>query len=284
MIKQKRWTYEECVVEASKYDTLGEFFNKSNAAYHCARRHGWLKDYIWLSDGRSLKVDKNADVTYKDCYDAAMRCKSLEEFKKTFGRFYRVSYKRGYTHTFKWLYKKRLCYDDIYSIARKYDKLSDFKNNDNTAYQWAKRHKVLCNFTWLTKLIRRWDRDACYREACKYVYLKDFRERSHCAYDVSIKHGWIKDYYWLQRYTNRRDLEKFDKETMVELIKSYPTRSDFIQCNSRLIKRYPEIMEWLDEIHPDQTKNWMRLAPMEKAPGLDDIDVVSVSELDAMES
>lgn len=44
--------YENCYNEAKKYTKYSNFVKMSSSAYSSAKRHGWIKDYIWLERTR----------------------------------------------------------------------------------------------------------------------------------------------------------------------------------------------------------------------------------------
>ena len=87
----------------------------------------------------------------------------------------------------KWNYKN--CYNE----AKKFTNKMDFVKQSNGAYDSARRHGWLDDYTWFSSN-KKWNYDTCYEEAKKYKTKVDFKHNSCGAYSVSCKNKWIDDY------------------------------------------------------------------------------------------
>lgn len=79
-----------------KYKTILDFRTNANGAYQEAWKNGWLKDYVWLVDGRTL----NSKWNYKTCFELAKQCKSKTEMKRKSNRAYQLSRENGWLDIF----------------------------------------------------------------------------------------------------------------------------------------------------------------------------------------
>jgi len=103
----------------------------------------------------------------------------------------------------------------------------EFRNNDRTAYEIAKKYNYLEKFTWLKHGLKKWDYNSTFNEAKKYKTSGEFQKNAPGAYSAASKHKWLKDYTWLntESIPSKRRIWTYQK-TYKEA-KKYKTLYDF---------------------------------------------------------
>ncbi len=87
--KMRFWTEEKCREAASRYSEMKAFRIESKDAYNAAMKHGWLKDYTWLS----YKIDISQKSKQRHIYSQE---EIIERLRSLFGNRYsyeKVEYK-----------------------------------------------------------------------------------------------------------------------------------------------------------------------------------------------
>ena len=79
------WTYENCKVEALKYDTRNEFRIKSSGAYASVLRNGWI-DEVCIHMIRIVNVRNY--WSFERCKEEALKYKTRSEFQHKSGSCY----------------------------------------------------------------------------------------------------------------------------------------------------------------------------------------------------
>lgn len=126
----------------------------------------------------------------------------------------------------------KLSYEACYEVAKQYQSINDFKNNEVGAYSRAFKNNWLKDYTWLINPAPKtsvWDYDTCYKEAQKYITRKQFEKGCSSAYKKAREEGWLTDYSW---FVNGHVLEgqkrrKWNYDTCYEEAKKYNSRSEF---------------------------------------------------------
>lgn len=201
------YTLEDVLREASKYDTLPEFFKGSPGHYQRAYRNGWMKDvrricqtkwrggfseddlreiFSKFNDITELRKHRHAAI------DAANKLGIIEELTKD----YIVRPKKRYI-------VERFTEQELYDIAKLYKYRSEFKNNNSKAYHNAKRKGILdkvCvhmekKLPVRTKVIlpKKWTDEAIVEEALKYKTRSEFQKGCVSAYNAAHKSGRFDD-------------------------------------------------------------------------------------------
>jgi hypothetical protein len=73
---ERKWTKEQCRVEALKYNNRTDFYNNSNKIHAAACRYGWLNDIC------SHMIVKNKHWTIDECKEIALKYEIKSEFVK----------------------------------------------------------------------------------------------------------------------------------------------------------------------------------------------------------
>jgi hypothetical protein len=144
--KRRKYDYQTCYEEASKYNTITEFENGSHGACIAARTNGWIKDYIWFTLLWQKKWNKET------CYEEARKYTTLEDFMSKSGSCYATACKNKWIDDYTWLERKRIKrgywqeYENCYNEAKKYTKVSDFMRKSSGAYKSASKNGWLDEF------------------------------------------------------------------------------------------------------------------------------------------
>ena len=195
-----KWTYDACYEEAKKYKTRSEFQDENLGAYSAAWRKGWIKDYVWLVDGRLAKIEEKIDNVY--AYE-------FPELSSVYvGRTIDVA-RRDTEHN-----RDGNISDAVYLFAKNNNleipkmKLLEegLSVKDGQIYEglWVDIYKEegwnIINRKETGGLgsiaFGKWNRTTCYEEAKKYKTRKEFRLKSSSAYKRAWKCGWLDDYTW----------------------------------------------------------------------------------------
>ena len=228
--RHRKWNYETCFKEASKYKTRGEFGTKSTRAYWIAYQNGWIDDYDWL-------IDKRLDL-----FDGKIDCVYAYEFPEWHTVYVgRTLIERKIDRDREHLYVRN---DAVARFAMKHSievpipiYLEDYltiKEGVEKECFWIKMYKEhgwnLLNskkggsIGGLGK--GKWNYKTCMAEAKKYKTLKDFLVNSTGAYQKALKNKWIKEYVWLEDNIRHRK-EYYTYEKCKELALKYTSTIEF---------------------------------------------------------
>ena len=89
---KRKYTYDVCFEIAKKHTTIADFKRDSKSAYDSARKYGWIKDYVWFTNGRN----KDRKWTYDALKYETMRFTHKEEFTRTHSVAYRKARDNNY--------------------------------------------------------------------------------------------------------------------------------------------------------------------------------------------
>lgn len=140
------WTYERCYVEAQKYKTQKEFGEKSNGAYQCASRKGWIKDYTWFE--KPFRWSKEL------CEQESRKYATIYDFYNNNKTAYSAAVRYGWLDSFTWLQRivrpngywtRERCEEE----SLKYTSKRDFLEGCPAAYAAAVKRGWLDDFVWL---------------------------------------------------------------------------------------------------------------------------------------
>ncbi len=198
------WTKERCIEESKKYKTIKEYQNCNQSSYYAARINEWLDEFTWLE--RSIRPSKYWD--HEHCLEEAKKYQLLNDFKTNSQRAYIVATKNGWIREYTWL-KRQLSpkgywddYNNCYQTAKQYDSRISFCHGNGPAYQSAREHKWLDDYTWFKYKKQKpkgyWTYETCYEEARKYKTRTEFSKNCNRGYLMSLTKGWINDYIWFK--------------------------------------------------------------------------------------
>lgn len=92
---------------------------------------------------------------------------------------------------------------NVIEESKKYKSKIQFKTNSNGAYNYARKHNLLCKMSWLTKpdvWNKKWkDNESVIYESKKYTSKSMFKKNSRGAYNYAIKHNLLREMIWLTK-------------------------------------------------------------------------------------
>lgn len=179
------WSYEKCLEEAKKYESLSEFKKESGSAYNISLHHKWLKDFTWLT--RKQKAFRYWN--YERCYQEALKYKRLIDFYNNSGSAASAALKNKWINEYTWLERQhRLSYEEAYQIALKYKTKKDFLENDQSAYHKSVKNKWIKDFVWIKKDTSPYKNDS----DCCYMYLNEEKKIVYVGRTIHPKERDIK--------------------------------------------------------------------------------------------
>jgi len=99
-----KWTYDTCYKEARKYKTRAEFQRGSSGAYVCARKNGYLNQFVWFDKIKN----PNGYWTKERCEEESRKYHSKKEFVKGCSAAHHAAVVNGWLDDFDWLIDQRI--------------------------------------------------------------------------------------------------------------------------------------------------------------------------------
>jgi len=151
--------------------------------------------------------------------------------------------------------RKFWTYDEVKDIAKKYDNLKDFREKDNSAFQWAKRNHVFSELTsHMTKQYLSKSKDEIENLVKNYTTVADFIKDYPNEYRQAIQKGWSELFNELTPSKIKWTLQK-----VLELAKKYKTMEDFRNNEIKAywtLKKRPEWKEEVWKLYKPQQVSW----------------------------
>lgn len=214
----KRKTTEQFISEArkvhgDKYDySMVEYVNARTKVCIVCPEHGefWqipdshLRGRGCWKCGRAVSGEKQRQWTKDSCYEVAMRCKTVEEFREKFPAAYVVSSKRGWRKDYVWLSLKQMPngywnnYDLCKEAASKCKNVSEFIKQFSNAHLYSVQNKWIDDFFPNRQKKVHWTDDLVMEEAKKYASKVEFKRNNQTAYNYVCKHGLIEKCVWFK--------------------------------------------------------------------------------------
>ena len=247
----RKWDYETCFKEASKYKTRGEFGTKSSRAYWIAIQNGWIDDYTWLKDERFDLINDEIDCVYAyefSDFHAVYVGRTLISRKKDRDREH--LYVRNDA-----VAKYALKHGIEVPLPKYLEDYLTIKEGAEKERMWIKKYKedgwhVLNRMKGgsIGSLGKgKWNYKTCLVEAKKYNTIKDFLNNSKGAYLKALKNKWIADYVWLEDNIRHRR-EYYTYEKCKELALKYHSTSEFRKehnCAYNVAKEHNWLIDYL---------------------------------------
>ena len=142
MVLHKIWTKEECLLDAKKYGTRNEWSKKSSGAVHAARNNGWFDDCVMHM---IRPINPSGYWTKEKCIESASKFKNSAEWEKNEQPALQAARRNGWLEECRKHMKigrnagywtKEKCLES----ARKFNTVSDWIKNDNSAVCGARSH------------------------------------------------------------------------------------------------------------------------------------------------
>ena len=247
------YTLEEVLKEASKYNSLPEFFKGSPGHYQRAYRNGWMKDVKHICNPKW-----RGGFTEEELREIFSKFNNITELRKHRHAAIDAAYKLGIIEELTKDYivkpKKRYIVErfteqELHDIAKRYKYRSEFKNINPKAYHNAKRKgildKVCAHMKKKSPARIEMTENEIRIEALKYEKRSDFLKHARIAaerarelgiYEVVCAH--MKNAHW-----------KYTKEEAIEIAKQFRNRTELLNANKAAYKRLASY-KLLDSILP----------------------------------
>ena len=196
-----KWTFETCKLEASKYNSRGEFIKKSFTAYIKSFKNKWLDE---ICSHMILKRKPKGYWTKERCLEISLLYKNITEFTKNNANIYRISKDNGWldeicSHMILKTTKPKgyWNFENCKNEALKYNTKKEFDDNCTSAYNSALKNgwidEICSHMILKVKPKGYWTKEKCAEEALKYNNKKDFSQESKGAYCRANKEKWLTD-------------------------------------------------------------------------------------------
>ena len=175
--------------------------------------------------------------TYETCKLAALNCRTLKDFVRSYVGAYHSALKNGWLSNFEWLKREKKRdgywedYDRCFTEARKYNSRTAFQKGCSAAYAISLKNGWIKNYNWFVakeELCRegriKWTYTACWELASKCKTRSDFKRKSYGAWAAAHRNHWIDKYSWLKNEGLKWDYESCfnlakDCHTLTEMAK-----------------------------------------------------------------
>lgn len=248
-----KWTYEKCFEEAKKYETVTDFENGSNGAYHRAFNKGWMKDYTWFIDGNKRNGLRHTKWTYDVCFELAKQCKNRTEFLSKHNKACKVAERKGWIVDYTWFEVEyeakdgeeesksrpyKWDYDACLEIAKQCSRPSEMEKKNSSAYKNARKYGWINDYTWFTRRNGGMTFEECYARAKKFTSKREFEARDPYAYHVARYRKWFPQFYWFidgRALGQRKNIpthrtpwnKKYTEEGAEEVARKCKTKAEF---------------------------------------------------------
>lgn len=248
------WTEEKVLKEAKKYKTKKDFKMGSSTAYGTAQK---LKIIDKACSHMVEHKKPNGYWTIEVLNSLASKYTKRSEFKKEHPSAYATAQRKKVldkicSHMTTKIKKKNYwSKTKIIEVAQNYERVSDFRRENVTAYH--KSHRM----GWLEEVCRHmikekssgyWTFDKVRLEALKYKTRTEFQKKSSGAYDKALSNGWVDeicDHMDIQGNHFLRAIYAFefsDRSVYVGLTYNYSIRyNDHMTKNELIMKKTEEL-------------------------------------------
>ena len=190
-----KWTKENCIAEARKYKKYNDFLLNSPSCVSVCRKNGWLSEFTWLKRDIEYWTDE-------ECLAVASKYVYLYDFMRENPGAYKYAKNKELFNKIRKLLKYKTVHwtnETVKVEALKYTTYNDFYLNSVSAFGYAKRNGLLESFTWLQKVDRIMDIDACFEKAKEYSTLSEFKFNCPKEYQYINNKKRLKELTWLKR-------------------------------------------------------------------------------------
>lgn len=151
LIQPLKWTEEACKEIAITCKTKTEFKRKNSSAYASAKKHGWLDNYDWFVDGKTIAREERRMYTYEKCFEIASKYCTSTEYKTANSSAYHVSRVNGWLKDYIWFTNgkkkdRKWTYGSLKQESAKYLHERDFMLGSIIAYRKARDNNYLNDF------------------------------------------------------------------------------------------------------------------------------------------
>jgi hypothetical protein len=196
------WTKARVSEQALRFNTRWEWQKKHQSSYNVAKLNGWLDELCGHMKPMKMSHSKS------DCKQDALHYNNRGEWAKQSHKTYNCARIHGWLdecciHMIKLekplkIKKTRKVYikDEIGQISKQYKTRKDWRENNNSSYQWAKRKGWLKDFT--THMIRpvkpkKHTKEKCLKAALNFERPTIWKIKDLQTYRAAYQNGWLKE-------------------------------------------------------------------------------------------
>lgn len=194
------------------------------------RSEGW----IILNKAKTGSIGSlcNGKYTYNKCMIISKKYDNFRDFSKNDYVYYRKAVKMGWYIDYVWLKgdiphkKEYYTYDLCYERAQKYQRFTDFRENETSPYKYAKENGWLDDYYWLEKE-HHWTDKEVLELTKQFSKRVDFSKKYPGAYNYALNHSLLDKCTW---FVSRQKPNKFwNEETCRNESLKYDNLSDYIK-------------------------------------------------------
>ena len=265
----KKWTKERCLSTLQGCSSLAEFKTCFPGAYNSCQANKWMDDvYQIYPETYTLAEIRKEAAKYqyrqdfwrysRDAYNSALKQRVLGKVCSEIG----LKMKSVAVEDFSYdnLNVPKQEFEELKSIAQKYQTKNAFKKGDKTAYKKACRLQVLQAICSHMKKPKIWTTEECATIALKYSQRSDFRKFDKKAYDAARDHGWLD--IICAHMPKSAPQKIWTKAECATIAKRYNERNKFRKSRQNAYHA-ARVHGWLDEIcshmpKPTPPRTWTK--------------------------
>lgn len=195
--KKHKWTKEEILKIASKYEFLNDFYKNEGKARDAAIAHGWYEEVKAM-----LKRERHLAYTMEECIEEGKKYATRLEFKNGSPGFYAATMAHGWKDEvcahmpMQYHGPKAATYEECKERAMKYDKRGNFQKFEPRYYNRSREKGWLDEICTHMKPSKKpakkvWTKEECAAEARKYESRTEFRYKCQGGYGRAWTMGWL---------------------------------------------------------------------------------------------
>lgn len=200
--KYVKWTLEECIAEAKKYNSRYKFRVDHHQAYYALKDADLLDEL--LPKQKPVPPKRNFSPPEETYLKMAMECSTLNEFRKrhkTAYKFCRDNNLLEKTGLIEESKKITISREECYDAALKCQYKREFRTLYPREYRMAATvYFMLKEFIWLKGCKKEYTEKDCYGAARMCVTKKEFREKYPKEYKKSLELGILKNFTWFKKH------------------------------------------------------------------------------------
>lgn len=243
---QSYWTRERCIESAQGCDTITAWMKAEKGAYNRAKAQGWFDECVAHMEQRTpaghWDIPENVMAeaikhptrgrwfdASQPSYKAAKRLGIFDECVAHMGG--PVAGVLKYTE------------QDCFAIASRYERRSDFINNEPGAANAAVRYGIYEQVTAHMPVPRELTKKAVAESASQFETIVDWQKADGSAYQKARDMGWFDE---VTAHMERQHRECITKEIVLESAKPHRTISDWTRADGSAVHKARK-MGWMDE-------------------------------------
>lgn len=225
------WTKERCREEALKYKSRVEF-SRISQAYKVSLYNGWLDEIC------GHMVELNHKWTLEEVVELASRYDKLSDFVRDNPKAYKACFVNGWKEIALGSLEKmnKYDYDSVRAIAMQYATRKEFRDNNISAYYYAKRKgddflDLVCSHMPFEKKIIRWTKEMAVKKASEYATYKDFiKDKALASYCSRCGRDFFDKV--TERFNRVPKRGVWTDEELVCEARKYNRKDEFHKCSS----------------------------------------------------